>query len=189
MRIQMRVFHKNDGVTHSPLWELTWKRISQFLPNLREELFDKDPSKFLFWLKNISYHNTTMESYSFPVLTSREQPTVAQQSETLQSNRKNSSSIILEPPHNSLVHSNVSLVSGHEQSTQVQFGFHFQLIFLCWFFFNFVAIQHMRHWKRPRNVLTLGLLSQYSRNFQRTSFSRLRWIDWENWRTVLFVMQ
>lgn len=45
---KMRVFHNNDGVTHSPLWELTWKRVTQFLPNLKEELFDKDPSKILF---------------------------------------------------------------------------------------------------------------------------------------------
>lgn len=43
----MRVFHNSDGVTHSPLWELTWKRVTQFLPNLKEELFDKDPSKIL----------------------------------------------------------------------------------------------------------------------------------------------
>lgn len=43
----MRVFHNNDGVTHSPLWELTWQRVAQFLPNLKEELFDKDPSKIL----------------------------------------------------------------------------------------------------------------------------------------------
>lgn len=42
---QVRVFHNMDGVTHSPLWELTWKRVNQFLPNLREELFDKEPSK------------------------------------------------------------------------------------------------------------------------------------------------
>ncbi|XP_055312921.1 Golgi-specific brefeldin A-resistance guanine nucleotide exchange factor 1 isoform X3 [Sitodiplosis mosellana] len=39
----VRVFHNNDGVTHSPLWELTWKRVNQFLPNLKEELFDKEP--------------------------------------------------------------------------------------------------------------------------------------------------
>lgn len=44
----MRVFHNNDGVTHSSLWELTWKRVTQFMPNLKEELFDKDPSKIRF---------------------------------------------------------------------------------------------------------------------------------------------
>lgn len=41
---QVRVFHNNDGVTQSPLWETTWTRVNQFLPNLKEELFDKEPS-------------------------------------------------------------------------------------------------------------------------------------------------
>lgn len=35
----VRIFHCNDGTKHSPLWELTWKRIGEFLPNLRDELF------------------------------------------------------------------------------------------------------------------------------------------------------
>uniref|UniRef100_A0A182MM42 SEC7 domain-containing protein n=1 Tax=Anopheles culicifacies TaxID=139723 RepID=A0A182MM42_9DIPT len=33
------VFHNTDGVTHSLLWDVTWQRISGFLPNLKEELF------------------------------------------------------------------------------------------------------------------------------------------------------
>lgn len=41
---QVRVFQNDDGISNSPLWEITWKRISQFLPNLKEELFDKEPS-------------------------------------------------------------------------------------------------------------------------------------------------
>lgn len=46
---QMRVFHNNDGVTHSPLWELTWNRVTQFLPTLKEELFDKEPSEIYYY--------------------------------------------------------------------------------------------------------------------------------------------
>ncbi|XP_041788554.1 Golgi-specific brefeldin A-resistance guanine nucleotide exchange factor 1 [Anopheles merus] len=33
------VFHNTDGVTHSMLWDVTWQRISGFLPNLKDELF------------------------------------------------------------------------------------------------------------------------------------------------------
>ncbi|XP_055643698.1 Golgi-specific brefeldin A-resistance guanine nucleotide exchange factor 1 isoform X2 [Toxorhynchites rutilus septentrionalis] len=36
------VFHNSDGVTHSVLWDLTWQRISGFLPNLKDELFRND---------------------------------------------------------------------------------------------------------------------------------------------------
>lgn len=39
------MFHNDDGFTHSPLWEITWKRVNQFLPNLKDDLFDKEPSK------------------------------------------------------------------------------------------------------------------------------------------------
>ncbi|XP_065369884.1 Golgi-specific brefeldin A-resistance guanine nucleotide exchange factor 1 [Calliphora vicina] len=35
----VRVFHNNDGTLHMVLWELTWKRIGEFLPNLKDELF------------------------------------------------------------------------------------------------------------------------------------------------------
>lgn len=35
----VRVFHNNDGTLHMDLWELTWKRIGEFLPNLKDELF------------------------------------------------------------------------------------------------------------------------------------------------------
>uniref|UniRef100_A0A1L8DVZ9 Putative guanine nucleotide exchange factor n=1 Tax=Nyssomyia neivai TaxID=330878 RepID=A0A1L8DVZ9_9DIPT len=35
----VRVFHAADGVTHAPLWDVTWSRVSLFLPNLKEELF------------------------------------------------------------------------------------------------------------------------------------------------------
>uniref|UniRef100_A0A1B0CTH7 Putative golgi-specific brefeldin a-resistance guanine nucleotide exchange factor 1-like isoform x2 n=1 Tax=Lutzomyia longipalpis TaxID=7200 RepID=A0A1B0CTH7_LUTLO len=35
----VRVFHTADGVTHAPLWDITWSRVSLFLPNLKEELF------------------------------------------------------------------------------------------------------------------------------------------------------
>lgn len=36
------VFHNSDGVTHSTLWDVTWQRISGFLPNLKDELFKSD---------------------------------------------------------------------------------------------------------------------------------------------------
>ncbi|XP_073812678.1 sec7 domain-containing protein garz [Musca autumnalis] len=35
----VRVFHNNDGTIRMDLWELTWKRIGEFLPNLKDELF------------------------------------------------------------------------------------------------------------------------------------------------------
>lgn len=35
----VRVFHNADGVTHSQLWEITWEKIGQFLPNLKGDLF------------------------------------------------------------------------------------------------------------------------------------------------------
>ncbi|XP_034650282.1 Golgi-specific brefeldin A-resistance guanine nucleotide exchange factor 1 isoform X1 [Drosophila subobscura] len=35
----VRVFHNQDGSLHQALWELTWRRIGEFLPNLKEELF------------------------------------------------------------------------------------------------------------------------------------------------------
>lgn len=34
-----KAFHNPDGVTYSTLWELTWNKISTFLPSLREEIF------------------------------------------------------------------------------------------------------------------------------------------------------
>ncbi|XP_055593245.1 Golgi-specific brefeldin A-resistance guanine nucleotide exchange factor 1 isoform X2 [Uranotaenia lowii] len=36
------VFHNSDGVTHSILWDVTWQRISGFLPHLKDELFKSD---------------------------------------------------------------------------------------------------------------------------------------------------
>ncbi|XP_053692933.1 Golgi-specific brefeldin A-resistance guanine nucleotide exchange factor 1 [Sabethes cyaneus] len=38
------VFHNSDGVTHSTLWDVTWQRISGFLPHLKDELFKTDTS-------------------------------------------------------------------------------------------------------------------------------------------------
>nr|XP_016928857.1 Golgi-specific brefeldin A-resistance guanine nucleotide exchange factor 1 isoform X1 [Drosophila suzukii] len=35
----VRVFHNQDGSLQQALWELTWRRIGEFLPNLKEELF------------------------------------------------------------------------------------------------------------------------------------------------------
>ncbi|XP_023032106.1 Golgi-specific brefeldin A-resistance guanine nucleotide exchange factor 1 isoform X2 [Drosophila willistoni] len=41
----VRVFHNQDGTLQQALWELTWRRIGEFLPNLKEELFhDEDLS-------------------------------------------------------------------------------------------------------------------------------------------------
>lgn len=64
----VRVFHNNDGSLNMALWDLTWKRIGEFLPNLKDELF-RDEGKcaslfpyhiytniFIFNIKN-----TTME--------------------------------------------------------------------------------------------------------------------------------
>uniref|UniRef100_A0A6B2EBG3 Putative golgi-specific brefeldin a-resistance factor n=1 Tax=Phlebotomus kandelakii TaxID=1109342 RepID=A0A6B2EBG3_9DIPT len=38
----VRVFHASDGVARAPLWDVTWSRISLFLPNLKEELFKEE---------------------------------------------------------------------------------------------------------------------------------------------------
>lgn len=38
----VKAFHSSDGQSYSALWELTWRRISEFLPNLRDELFKTD---------------------------------------------------------------------------------------------------------------------------------------------------
>lgn len=35
----VRVFHNQDGTLQQALWELTWRRIGEFLPNLKTELF------------------------------------------------------------------------------------------------------------------------------------------------------
>uniref|UniRef100_A0A182STE4 GBF1-like tetratricopeptide repeats domain-containing protein n=1 Tax=Anopheles maculatus TaxID=74869 RepID=A0A182STE4_9DIPT len=39
------VFHNTDGVTHSMLWDVTWQRISGFLPNLKDELFKHEAAR------------------------------------------------------------------------------------------------------------------------------------------------
>ncbi|XP_064536174.1 Golgi-specific brefeldin A-resistance guanine nucleotide exchange factor 1 isoform X1 [Drosophila montana] len=35
----VRVFHNQDGTLQQALWDLTWRRIGEFLPNLKTELF------------------------------------------------------------------------------------------------------------------------------------------------------
>lgn len=35
----VRVFHNDDGTLQLPLWDLTWQRIGEFLPNIKDELF------------------------------------------------------------------------------------------------------------------------------------------------------
>lgn len=41
-----KAFHNPDGVTYSTLWELTWNKISTFLPSLREEIFMDNGESF-----------------------------------------------------------------------------------------------------------------------------------------------
>lgn len=40
--IKVGVFHTNDNSTHTVLWTMTWTKISAFLPQLKEELFNID---------------------------------------------------------------------------------------------------------------------------------------------------
>lgn len=47
-----KAFHNPDGVTYSTLWELTWNKISTFLPSLREEIFMDNGG-----LKTLHYFN------------------------------------------------------------------------------------------------------------------------------------
>ncbi|XP_030381756.1 Golgi-specific brefeldin A-resistance guanine nucleotide exchange factor 1 isoform X2 [Scaptodrosophila lebanonensis] len=42
----VRVFHNKDGTLQHALWDLTWRRIGEFLPNLKEELFH-DEGKYM----------------------------------------------------------------------------------------------------------------------------------------------
>lgn len=42
----VRVFHNLDGQTHSPLWHITWQRVGEFLPQLKDEIFDKEPGNY-----------------------------------------------------------------------------------------------------------------------------------------------
>ncbi|XP_031640061.1 Golgi-specific brefeldin A-resistance guanine nucleotide exchange factor 1 isoform X2 [Contarinia nasturtii] len=113
----VNVFHNNNGVTHTPLWELTWKRINQFLPNLKEELFDKEPM-----LSNRGQLETGPKPQSViqsPTVPNMSPPEVSNQlpEQTIPINKL--SSIILEPPQNTLVHPNISLMSGVEAQTQI----------------------------------------------------------------------
>ncbi|XP_054736737.1 Golgi-specific brefeldin A-resistance guanine nucleotide exchange factor 1 [Anastrepha obliqua] len=41
----VRVFHNDDGTLQLPLWELTWRRIGEFLPNIKEELFHDEDNR------------------------------------------------------------------------------------------------------------------------------------------------
>ncbi|KAJ6636205.1 hypothetical protein Bhyg_14793, partial [Pseudolycoriella hygida] len=47
----VRVFHQSDGITHSPLWNKTWSRIGEFLPQLKDELFSNE-------VQQVSVQNT-----------------------------------------------------------------------------------------------------------------------------------
>lgn len=76
------VFHNSDGVTHSVLWDVTWQRISGFLPELKEELFKSDAHT-----PRVNTAAHTLSSHS-PVPPSTEQIQVVQPP----------SSIILQPP-------------------------------------------------------------------------------------------
>lgn len=54
----VRVFHCNDGTLHVPLWELTWKRIGEFQPNLLDELFSEERNR-LQMMSQINDQNIT----------------------------------------------------------------------------------------------------------------------------------
>ncbi|XP_058825554.1 Golgi-specific brefeldin A-resistance guanine nucleotide exchange factor 1 isoform X2 [Topomyia yanbarensis] len=56
------VFHNSDGITHSTLWDVTWQRISGFLPHLKEELFKSDAPN------TKAYSTTTLPSSPVPPL-------------------------------------------------------------------------------------------------------------------------
>lgn len=41
----VRVFHNADGVTHSMMWDVTWRKIDTFQPNLKADLFKGEEEK------------------------------------------------------------------------------------------------------------------------------------------------
>jgi brefeldin A-resistance guanine nucleotide exchange factor 1 len=43
----VKAFHTTDGQSYSMLWDLTWRRIGEFLPGLKEELFKEDGEFFI----------------------------------------------------------------------------------------------------------------------------------------------
>uniref|UniRef100_A0A1I8MMY3 SEC7 domain-containing protein n=1 Tax=Musca domestica TaxID=7370 RepID=A0A1I8MMY3_MUSDO len=68
----VRVFHNNDGTIRMDLWELTWKRIGEFLPNLKDELF-RDEGNRAHVMKQPNHQAAVVS----PLLTSVSPPAVA----------------------------------------------------------------------------------------------------------------
>ncbi|XP_055542001.1 Golgi-specific brefeldin A-resistance guanine nucleotide exchange factor 1 isoform X2 [Wyeomyia smithii] len=72
------VFHNSDGVTHSTLWDVTWQRISGFLPHLKDELFKTDPSdsKPNFTVAAVSMAPSSPVPISAPTNTTQSTPQI-----------------------------------------------------------------------------------------------------------------
>ncbi|XP_050322826.1 Golgi-specific brefeldin A-resistance guanine nucleotide exchange factor 1 [Bactrocera neohumeralis] len=61
----VRVFHNDDGTLQLPLWDLTWQRIGEFLPNIKEELFhDEDKRAQVMSMTNAA--SATSDTASAP---------------------------------------------------------------------------------------------------------------------------
>ncbi|XP_055856170.1 Golgi-specific brefeldin A-resistance guanine nucleotide exchange factor 1 [Episyrphus balteatus] len=103
----VRVFHCNDGTLHVPLWELTWKRIEEFLPNLLEELFNDERNRPQMMSqindKNIASvpHVAILPQKSTGKTCSSEEINV-QDENSLEKVESHTSSIILQPPTNTV---------------------------------------------------------------------------------------
>ncbi|XP_023171113.2 Golgi-specific brefeldin A-resistance guanine nucleotide exchange factor 1 isoform X2 [Drosophila hydei] len=68
----VRVFHNQDGSLQEALWELTWRRIGEFLPNLKSELFHDEGRR----AQTLTNTTTAQQVPSVAILPSRTlQPT------------------------------------------------------------------------------------------------------------------
>lgn len=90
-RFQVRVFHNSDGYTRSELWNLTWKRIGEFLPNLKDELFRGDDLEVI---EKVTTIESTISTIKSDVPPTEEEPFNMLDLQP----GLNHSSIILQPP-------------------------------------------------------------------------------------------
>uniref|UniRef100_A0A1A9ZR77 SEC7 domain-containing protein n=1 Tax=Glossina pallidipes TaxID=7398 RepID=A0A1A9ZR77_GLOPL len=101
----VRVFHNQDGSLHLALWQLTWKRIGDFLPNLKDELFHDEESNRTQVMAHIKNNiNTALTSQKSTITsTAPTTATAAAMSKNLSNNSHNNNltpSVIVLPQQN-----------------------------------------------------------------------------------------
>uniref|UniRef100_A0A2M4A2P8 Putative pattern-formation protein/guanine nucleotide exchange factor n=1 Tax=Anopheles triannulatus TaxID=58253 RepID=A0A2M4A2P8_9DIPT len=83
------VFHNSDGVTHSQLWDVTWQRISGFLPNLKDELFKQEAVR-----STVSISSGAEEASAVPAVAAPPPTLAGEQQHILAGGNVNSSSAV-----------------------------------------------------------------------------------------------